>query len=341
MVTIIGTAGRDIITGSSSNDTIYGRAGNDLIWSGGGVDTVYGEAGNDDLRSSGFGTYDGGDGNDHIWAGQGGTEVLRGGNGNGDLLVASAWTGNYSINLATQTTSVAGKTISGFESVIAGAGHNTITGSAADNTIMGGAGNDWIHGGAGIDTADYFWAAGSVVVNLQSGTTSGSDGSDTLISIENVMGSNYDDAIAGNGGSNYLRGAGGSDTMLGGAGADSIDGGGGVDTLSGGAGADVFNFAWANQSKEGTRHDLITDWVFDEDKIDLGRIDANEHVDGNQAFSTVKGMGVGQLNFSTLANGNTLIQGNTHSDATFELEFEVADGSRSHTYWSTSLDFVL
>ena len=339
---VTGGAGHDTITGNSGANVLRGGGGNDLVQSGGGTDTVYGDAGNDDLRTSGSGQYYGGVGNDHIWSGGLGLETLSGGTGDGDLLVAAAWTGNYTINLATQTTTVPGKTISGFENVIAGAGHNTIIGSGGNNTIMGGKGNDWIDGGGGTDTADYFWATGRVQVNLQTGRSSGADGYDTLTSIENVFGSNHADTITGNSGANYLNGAGGSDVLFGGGGADTIDGGGGADRLSGGAGADVFNFAWAAQSKEGGRHDLITDWVFDEDKIDLRQIDANELVDGNQAFSTVKGNGTGQLSFSTLPNGNTLIRGNTDGDpTTFELEIEVVDGAWSHTYWSTTLDFFL
>ena len=75
---------------------------------------------------------------------------------------------------------------------------------------------------------------------------------DTLVSIENAIGSNFDDEITGTAGANRLEGLdgddvlvglGGDDTLLGGAGNDLILGGGGNDVTDGGEGIDTVSFA--------------------------------------------------------------------------------------------------
>jgi Ca2+-binding RTX toxin-like protein len=87
---------------------------------------------------------------------------------------------------------------------------------------VGGAGADLLDGGDGVDTAVYSGSATGVSINLAAGTASGGDAQgDTLISIENLVGSNYDDILIGDAGDNVLTG---------GAGADIIDGGGGFNT---------------------------------------------------------------------------------------------------------------
>ena len=108
-----------------------------------------------------------------------------------------------------------------------GDGDDVITGSSADNTISGGQGNDRIDGTGGSDTASYENATSSVTINL--GITSeqetGGAGNDTLIRIENLIGSNYDDHLIGNEYDNELYGGEGDDTLLYSAGDDILDGG--------------------------------------------------------------------------------------------------------------------
>ena len=61
----------------------------------------------------------------------------------------------------------------------------------------------------------------AVILTATGGTAvSGSAGNDTLLSIENVIGSNYDDDITGNDGANRINGGQGNDTLRGGAGSD-------------------------------------------------------------------------------------------------------------------------
>lgn len=65
---------------------------------------------------------------------------------------------------------------------------------------------------------------------------------DTLINIENVIGTAADDAFFGNSANNRLTGLAGNDYLGGNAGDDFLDGGAGDDQLYGGSGADTFYF---------------------------------------------------------------------------------------------------
>lgn len=114
-----------------------------------------------------------------------------------------------------------------------GDGNDRLSGGAGDNRLIGGAGNDVLDGGAGNDTAGYLDATKAVRVNLGITTLqkTGGAGNDILISIENLIGSNYADTLTGNGDANRLSG---------GAGNDRLDGGGGADWLEGGSGNDNY-----------------------------------------------------------------------------------------------------
>jgi Ca2+-binding RTX toxin-like protein len=85
-----------------------------------------------------------------------------------------------------------------------------------------------------------------------------------------------------------LFGGGGADDLRGGAGNDLIVGGAGADALSGGGGNDVFRFQSASDSLAAGNRDSILDFAKG-DAIDLGRIDADIHSDGNQAFTFIEG----------------------------------------------------
>ena len=98
-----------------------------------------------------------------------------------------------------------------------------------------------------------------VTVNLGTATAQNTvnAGSDTLISIENLRGSTFDDFLTGSATANRIDGDAGNDTITGGAGTDSLYGGDGNDifiltsfadftgteVVSGGANDDVLRFA--------------------------------------------------------------------------------------------------
>ena len=130
----------------------------------------------------------------------------------------------------------------GQDEIIGNSADNRLEGRGGDDTLTGGSGADILNGGAGQDTASYADSESRVDVRL-SGTVvqHGAAEGDTLISIENLTGSNYNDTLAGDSqnnrlsggaGSDLLWGSGGNDTLLPGAGADRLVGSTGEDTVS-------------------------------------------------------------------------------------------------------------
>jgi Ca2+-binding RTX toxin-like protein len=128
---------------------------------------------------------------------------------------------------------------------------DTINGLNGNDVLKGFGGADRLDGGAGIDTVFYGDSTVGVGINLATGRgVGGSAEGDTLISIENVFGSNFNDTLIGTSGANQLHGQDGNDVIKGGGGNDFLDGGNGNDilvstiwdacTLDGGAGDDTF-----------------------------------------------------------------------------------------------------
>ncbi|HSW09202.1 S8 family serine peptidase [Aquabacterium sp.] len=124
-------------------------------------------------------------------------------------------------------------------------GSDTLRGLAGDDSLQGYAGNDLLDGGAGIDTAYYDDAISAVTVNLLSGSASGGSGTDTLVSVEDVWGSLYNDSLIGNYADNTLYGDFGDDLLQGGGGDDTLSGDTGDDTLDGGTGIDAADYFFA------------------------------------------------------------------------------------------------
>jgi Ca2+-binding RTX toxin-like protein len=96
-----------------------------------------------------------------------------------------------------------------------GGGNDILLGGINDDVLIGGKGADFLSGGLGIDTADYSSSSAGVTVNLTTSKGYGGDAQgDTLISIENVVGSAYDDTLIGDKGNNVLTGGGGADIFV-------------------------------------------------------------------------------------------------------------------------------
>jgi Ca2+-binding RTX toxin-like protein len=159
----------------------------------------------------------------------------------------------------------------GNDTIDGGAGSDKMAGQEGDDTFIGGAGADYMIGGAGVDTVDYDDSAGGVIVNLNTGTGSGADAAgDTLIEIENLIGSRHTDTLIGNSGDNRLDGGIGTDRLVGGDGRDVLIGGFQSDELTGGAHADTFLFATSAYGL-GTGADVITDFQVGQDVIQFQR----------------------------------------------------------------------
>jgi Ca2+-binding RTX toxin-like protein len=118
-------------------------------------------------------------------------------------------------------------------------GDDTIFGLGGSDVLEGNAGADHLDGGANLDWASYVNSPSGVIVDLASGTGKNGDAEgDTLVNVECVIGSWFEDILIGDGGDNGLRGGGSDDVLKGGGGDDNLFGEGGNDTLTGGAGAD-------------------------------------------------------------------------------------------------------
>ncbi|MCU1759557.1 retention module-containing protein [Pseudomonas sp. 14P_8.1_Bac3] len=173
-----------------------------------------------------------------------------------DVLVAG--TGNNVINAG-----------DGNDVLTAGAGNNELHGGAGNDLLYSGPGNDLLDGGDGIDTASYAHATAGVKVDLSllgPQNTIGA-GIDTLTSIENLTGSNFDDKLTGDSHNNVITGGLGNDVLNGGGGDDLLIGGLGNNTLTGGAGADTFQWLKGNSG-----HDVVTDFTPGTDKLDLSQL---------------------------------------------------------------------
>lgn len=169
---------------------------------------------------------------------------------------------------------------SGSEFITSNAGSQILNGLDGDDFLNGGAGNDVLDGGNGTDWADYSLQTTDHGVNVELWSSTayddGTGGTDTLVSIENVNGTQYADVIDGNGaGVNRLSGNDGDDTIRGGIN-DFITGGAGNDEIyaampttgqiQGNGGWDT----WHVTETGSTAIDLSTANVSGIDFIDLG-----------------------------------------------------------------------
>jgi Ca2+-binding RTX toxin-like protein len=125
-------------------------------------------------------------------------------------------------------------------------GDDTLNGGAGFDTLDGGTGDDVLDGGADLDLASFQMVPFGITIDLNVAgpqAIGGAFGFDTLISIESVAGTSYNDTLIGNGDVNNLIARGGNDIVLGGAGTDpQLNGGPGDDILDGGPGIDTASY---------------------------------------------------------------------------------------------------
>lgn len=171
--------------------------------------------------------------------GESGDDALRGGSGKADQVGYEFAPGPIVADLGAGTSTGDGiDTLSGFEALFGSYEHNdTLIGDDRANGFHGYGGNDVIDGAGGRDLYTYSQAPGPVVADLAAGTGTG-EGNDTLVRIEDLNGSVYDDQLAGDDFPNRFLGLEGDDVLRTRAGDDLLDGHEGTDLLDGGAGID-------------------------------------------------------------------------------------------------------
>lgn len=303
---IRGTDGDNYLNGNDGNDTFYGMMGDNFYIGGKGNDTFYGGTG------TGQGQWD-----------KISYEYDTGGQG---IVATSLGGGNVTV------IDTNGNTDTGFgiDEIKGSQYADTFYGGADDESAEGMGGNDTFYGGGGRDRVEYIheFDAGTtqgVIVNLSTATITATlangletvtaahardsfGSTDTLVSIEDIVGTDYNDYIVGNSSDNNLEGYKGSDTLFGGAGNDNLrgnDGGGvaGNDQLFGGIGDDSFKGGAGNDSIDGgtgyNRIDYNLETIFTGD-------DATHGVIVNLSTSALVNATVAGIALTTVAAGTAI-----------------------------------
>ncbi|MDO1559002.1 M10 family metallopeptidase C-terminal domain-containing protein [Brevundimonas sp. 2R-24] len=251
----IGGSGAETIWGNSGNNSLRGNGGNDTIDGGLGTDTAVFSGNRDQYTITVNGqtvTVTGPDGTDTLTN----VEFLQ----FADTLIAAGTTGGLNVAGDTLNNVITG---TAFGDTLRGLGGNdTLNGGDGDDILDGGRGTDTLSGGAGVDTASYSTARAGVTVDLSvtvAQNTGASTGSDTLSSIENLIGSAFSDTLTGDAGANEINGNGGIDVL---------NGGGGNDVLR--AGAPASQAAADVVKAQGTVNNSIATAVNIDANFDLG-----------------------------------------------------------------------
>lgn len=258
--------------------------------------------------------------------GLGGNDVIDGGSGSSDRVTYSSDLGRGGemgvvVNLETGIARDGFgdiDTLFNIERVRGTVFSDEITGKAGDNRLEPLGGDDFINGRAGTDTVAYvndhfFTQNGNGITGIRADLatrkivdTSGYS-IDTVVSIENVAGSIFDDEIRGNGGANrldggagddFLVGRGGDDELIGRTGQDILRGGGGNDWLEGGTGDDILGGGQGSDSfgfRLGDDHDRVR-FVDGEDSLHFSGY-------GYASANDVIALAVQQGNNVVIANG--------------------------------------
>jgi len=290
-------ADSDTQFGTSSDDRLYGLEADDKIYGMGGNDRLYASTGDD---------------------------VLDGGEGF-DTLDLRDFSSDVTVNLTTGTASgseIGTDQVSGFEAISSGSGNDVLIGKEqteftggeysyfsvrdiygtwVDTSFSsgGGLGDDYIEGLGDFDYVGYQISDTAVSIDLELGRVIGGLGTDTLVDIEYVTGSNYGDQIYGSSvddfispdhlAADYLP----NDRI---GGVDHIDGRGGIDTLVIGNGLEDNNRAFFTANivdmQAGTAIDMagnVDTFVNIENVITSELSDTVTDDNGDNAFQLLEG----------------------------------------------------
>ncbi|WP_170384531.1 hypothetical protein [Ruegeria atlantica] len=261
---IRGSQGANYLAGGRGDDHIYGYGGDDVISPGYGSDMVSGGEGFDTLSLRIHSSFE-----EIEWGSH--TVYLNGdGSGRVERYIDSSTTETtvfYGIERVFGSNGIdiihgssGDDEISGNATFNGGSAGDRIYGYAGDD-ILAGSGGARLFGGEGSDTVTFQWQVVDPItdnlgywVNLDEGRSfqmfwrdgleaQGPNANSYYDSIENVIGSNYDDLIWGDKEDNFLNGADGNDDIFGGEGRDFLVGGKGYNKLDGGAGVDAVGYS--------------------------------------------------------------------------------------------------
>ena len=167
-------------------------------------------------------------------------------------------------------------------------GNDTIYGTAEADNLFGDAGDDSIRpflgadlvdGGDGIDLVNYFDSGAAIDIDLMRATQLGGDAAgDTLVSIESIWGTRYDDRIAGTAGDEIIHGDAGNDVIL---------GRGGFDRINGGAGDDRIEVSSVGQYQGGDGFDTLVVDATDSSGFDVIASDGGYRISDNGVWNSI------------------------------------------------------
>lgn len=239
---LTGSAGNDVLNGLGGNDTLIGGSGNDTLDGGAGIDRMEGGSGNDIYMVDNAGDtviedIDGGIDTVQVnvvvqtWQ-PSNTVYTLGANVENGIIVAPAEPPQIIVTATGSTTTAGSLYGNALNNTLHGAamlsnylygnaGNDSLYGGNRQDMLVGGDGDDYIDGGAGSDNISYHTASAGVTVNLSitdaQNTLGG--GIDTLLNVENILGSSYNDTLTGNAANNRFQSMGGDDVIDGGDGA--------------------------------------------------------------------------------------------------------------------------
>ena len=249
-----------------------------------------------------------------------------------------------------------------------GEGNDELDGAGGSDRLYGGNGddllrdldfgeNDVLDGGAGNDTVTFAGAAGPIFASL---LTNNAGPSTTFVSIENLIGSGFNDTLYGNAQNNVLAGGAGADTLDGGDGIDTADysalatavtaelwrgnatndGSGSIDTfiaienLTGGLGNDILTGNAANNILNGGAGNDTVNGGAGNDTVNggagtdtvLGGTGDDALIGGTGADTLDGGDGIDTADYSALATAVTaeLWRGNATNDGSGSIDTFIA-----------------
>lgn len=181
-------------------------------------------------------------------------------------------------------------------------GRDVYSGGTGNDVMYGSVGADHFDGGADTDTVNYS-NSGYGGVSLDLGRGMGwrglADG-DTYVSVENVIGTAFDDFIAGSNADNRILAGHGDDTVQITGGSDTLDGGAGIDTLAAYADKITVNLATGTGSYGIAEGDTYTGF----ENVSIG---GNEiTIIGDGGVNHLRA--VGQLSTVSAGDGDDLIE---------------------------------